>query len=188
MQTYVSMLRGINVSGQKKIKMADLKELYESFGFENVQTYIQSGNVVFSTGEAYSAGLTARIELGIVQEFGFEVKTILRTRAEIHDVRDHNPLLPERAEHTKYMAVTFLTDEPAIIPHEEIEKARSDPEEWIPIGREVYLYFPNGFAKTRLTNNFLEKKLKVSATTRNWRTVNKLHELANTVSVFERPK
>jgi len=176
MISYITMLRGINVSGQKKIKMDELKKLYESLGFSNVKTYIQSGNVVFESTDSNTSELTTKISGKINEIFGFEVPVIIRIKEEIKGVIDNTPY---GNKDINKLAVIFLSGVPTQPPIEEINKVKDDSEEYFISGKEVYLYIPNGAARTKLSNNFFERKLKLSATSRNWKTVNKLMEIAD---------
>ena len=177
--TYISILRGINVSGQKKIKMADLRTLYQENGFENVSTYIQSGNVVFDSSEVDRSKLRSFIENVIEDHYEFHVPVDLRTNLEIKAVIENCPY--EEAvneDNATKILVTFLRS----IPSEENIMALSQyvnpPEKLIVQGAQVYLYCPNGYGRSKLNNTFLERKLGVSATTRNWRSVKKIYELS----------
>ncbi len=179
MQTYISILRGINVGGQKKINMKELKALYEDMGFQNVRTYIQSGNVVFEHKNSQHKDLPEKVGQKIFEKYGFEVPVIIRTVEEIENVLNTNPLLKKENVLIDRLYVTFLADEPQ---KEHLEKIKSydyPPEEFIILGKEVYLYCPTGYGEAKLNNNFFENKLKVTATTRNWRTVNELLKIAN---------
>jgi len=179
MQTFISILRGINVSGQKKMLMSELKALYEGLKFKEVITYIQSGNVLFKSEKNLSdLELAAKIEKAIYKKYGFEVPVIIRTKNEIQNIITVNPFLKEKNIEVKRLYVTFLSETPA---KENIESAKnfdSSPDQFFIIGKEAYLCVSNGYGETKLSNNFFEKKLKVNATTRNWNTVQKLLELA----------
>jgi uncharacterized protein (DUF1697 family) len=168
MGTYVSMLRGINVGG-KKAGMEKLKHVYESMGFKNVRSYIQSGNVLFDSPSVDASQLRKDLEKGVEKAFGFQVSVIIRTDAEIKKVIANNPLV--KNDPTK-LHVTFLLDRPDSFPIEEIEAAKDRREDFALKGKEVYLYCPNGYGRTKLSNTFFERKLKTVATTRNWNTVN----------------
>lgn len=177
MTTYISILRGINVSGQKSIRMIDLKALYESLGFTNVITYIQSGNVIFKTSsELNSNELAQKIEQAILKKYNFEVPVIIRSVKEWNIVTKNNPFIAPTIEEGK-LYVTFLNREPDKILLDSINKLDFTPEQFKITGKEIYLYCPNGYGNTKLSNNFFEKKLKTQATTRNWNTVLKLLEL-----------
>lgn len=180
MNRYISLLRGINVSGQKKIKMDVLKVLYESLDLKEVRTFIQSGNVIFLSSESGSAKLAARVEKKIKQAFNFEVVVFIRTEQEFEKLIAKNPLakLDENKLH-----VTFLSDFPPNIPTEEIEKVKGKSERFSISGREIYLFCSDGYGRTKLSNNFFERKLKMPATTRNWKTVKALCEMARGESI-----
>ena len=180
MQTYISILRGINVSGQKKILMADLKALYESLKFKDVITYIQSGNVIFKTTEKLSdKELAKKIETAIIKKYDFSVPVIIRSADEIKNVISANPFLKNKNINTEKLHVTFLADEPESIYLEAVNKLDFAPDKFVITGKEVFLYIPESYAETKLSNKFFENKLKVSATTRNWKTINKLMELVS---------
>ena len=172
--TYISMLRGINVSGQKKIAMAELKKLYESLGFKNVQTYIQSGNVIFECPDTDASKLASRIEKKIKRSFGFDVPVLIRTKDEFRKLIENTPF----SKSADWLYVSFLSSVPANSPIGEINKMKDRLEEFSMSGMEIYLFCPGGYGKTKLSNSLFERKLKVAATTRNWRTVNALFSMA----------
>lgn len=173
MPVYISLLRGINVGGNKKIRMADLKALYESLGFSNVQTLLQSGNVVFET-DTDSAQLAGQIEAGILNTFGFESKIILRTCAQLRAVVEHNPYTaPQLAEPSKAL-VTFLADTPATGAIQTLMNDHQGTETLHIIGRELFVFYTDGAGRSKLTNVFIEKRLKTTGTARNWNTIQKL--------------
>lgn len=181
METYISILRGINVSGQKKILMTDLKALYEELGFENVTTYIQSGNVIFTTKKPLPhKDLTRKIEEAIFKKYDFDVPVIIRTGGEMEKVLAANPLLEEKNIDIEKLHVTFLEEEPSAERTKLIKDLDYSPDKFTILGKEVYLFCPNGYGTTKLTNTFFENKLRVKATTRNWKTVNQLVVLAKT--------
>ena len=182
MGTYISMLRGINVSGQKKILMLELKALYEGLGFSEVITYIQSGNVIFNTTQNDpELTLTSLIEKAILEKYGFNVPVIIRTIDEMQDVIKANPLIKASGKLTEKLYVTFLDKEPAMRALEKINPFNFLPDKFRFHYREIYLDCASGYGTTKLSNTFFENKLKVKATTRNWNTVNKLVELATEV-------
>jgi uncharacterized protein (DUF1697 family) len=179
MTTYISILRGINVSGQKLIRMTDLEKLYEGLGFSDIITYIQSGNVIFRTGIIYSAReLSAIIEEVIQQKYGFNVPVIIRTLEEMKAIIESNPFQKGSGNIPEKLYITFLDEKPQFTNIEKINHFDYLPDKFIIIEREVYLDCAGGYGTTRLSNTFFENKLKVKATTRNWNTVNKLVELA----------
>ena len=175
---YISILRGINVSGQKKIKMADLKSLYESLEFEEVTTYIQSGNVIFSSKLKNKSDIAKSIELALEEKFGFQVPVQIRTVQEISKVISAIPFDDVNlADNDTKVLVTFLSSKPSKSDSDNIQKYVIEPERLIINNTHVYLFCPNGYGKTNLSNSFIEHKLNKSSTTRNWKTVCKLHEL-----------
>ena len=167
------MIRGINVSGQKKIKMADLKAHMEDLGFSEVQTYIQSGNIIFRVNDLRPEKIEHLISYKIKKEYGWEVPVIVRSTEEIKIILKDNPYLDKKDPNRLF--VTFLTDEPLLENFENLHAVDYSPEEYRFAGKDIYLYLPNGYGKARMNNNFFEKKLKVSATTRNWKTLNSSH-------------
>jgi uncharacterized protein (DUF1697 family) len=180
MQTYISILRGINVGGKKKIKMDELKAVCESLGFENVRTYIQSGNVVFDSLVPDQPEISAALENRLAEIYGFQVTVLIRDRNAYQRVIDGNPFLDEPAIDPRALLVTFLSQEPSQSALDDIEPAPDDADQYrfSESKQEVYLHCPDGYGRTRLSNNFFEKKLGVAATTRNWNTVGRLHEMA----------
>jgi uncharacterized protein (DUF1697 family) len=178
MTTYISLLRGINVSRQKLIKMDVLKKMYEDLHFVNIQTYIQSGNVIFQAKKSENKDLETRISSQIQRCFGFEVPVIVLETGELKDIVERNPYKADKTKDISYLHVTFLSSEPEHINLELINIKRSPVEGFTLFERAVYLYCPNGYGKTKLTNTFLENILKVSATTRNWKTTVELFTIA----------
>lgn len=175
MQTYIAILRGINVSGQKKIKMDELREALASLGFSNLATYIQSGNVVFQATPEDGLSLAQKIHECIEEAFGFDVPVLVRSLEEWQGVVDRFPF--KGIEELNRLMVTFLEEKPAHIPVEEIDALKASKDEVVYGEREVYLYVPDGYGKSKLDNNTLERKLKVRATTRNWKTTLTLLEM-----------
>lgn len=178
MTTYIAILRGINVSGQKIIKMAALKKMYENLNYENIKTYVQSGNVIFSSKEHDSKKLEVIISSAIKNEFGFEVPVIVLTVKILKTVIDNNPFAKDEIKDHSFLHVTFLADHPTQNHKEDIIEKKQPNEEIAFTSNAVYLYCPNGYGKTKLNNNFLENKLNVKATTRNWKTTAELLRLA----------
>ncbi|MEE6188017.1 DUF1697 domain-containing protein [Niabella digestorum] len=177
MVTYLSLLRGINVSGKRIIKMDALKQLYEKLKFKNVHTYVQSGNVIFSANKEDTKQLAQKISVQIEKEFGFDVPVIVLTSTNLKAIIDHNLLAKDKSKNAEFLHVTFLGDVPETFDKDAILKVKHPTEAIEITSSAVYLYCPNGYGKTKLNNTFLEKKLKVPATTRNWKTVNELLKL-----------
>jgi len=179
MQTYISILRGINVSGQKKIQMTDLKMLYEDLKFKNVTTYIQSGNIIFEANKQRDEALAKKIENAINEKYHFHVPVIIRSIEEMKNTLVVNPLLKEPNIVIEKLHVTFLEELPDKAKVDNIKDIDYSPDKFIIIGKEIFLYCPNGYGITKLSNNFFENKLRVNATTSNWKTLNKLVEMAD---------
>jgi len=180
MAKYISILRGINVSGQNKIVMKDLKSLYENLGFDNVVTYIQSGNVIFDTKIDDIQIIQNTIADAITSQYNFEVPVDVRTTMAFKDVLAQLPFNDVNLEKdgTKIL-VTFLSEPPEIEKLDALQTYVKPPEKLIFGDKCIYLHCPNGYGKTKLSNVFIEKKLNVSATTRNLKSINKLCELAS---------
>ena len=179
MPTFISLLRGINVSGQKKILMADLKVLYEKLGFNNVQTYIQSGNVVFDCAEDKSnLAIAEIIEHAIEQEYNFQVPVIVKQADDLISTINNNPFTEEVGADPSRVAVTFLESLPTVENLIKLEGVDYPPDRFIIDGLNIYLHCPISYGNSKLSNNFFESKLKVRATSRNWRTINKLVEMS----------
>ena len=173
MPTYIAMLRGINVSGQKMIKMDALRQMFDNMGFADAKTYIQSGNVVFKTKKTTNATLEKKIHDQIEKTFGFDVPVIIRDTAEMNKVIETNPYL-QKGEDLARLYITFLDSEPNADQLQKIQDLSFPPDKFELIGKEIYLCVYNGYGNSKLSNNLFEAKLKLKATTRNWKTVNEL--------------
>jgi len=176
----LSLLRGINVGG-RKVPMADLRILYEELGLKNITTYIQSGNVIFESKVANKA-LEKKIEKKIKVKFGFDVSVITRTKEELNAVIKENPFTKENNIELEKLYVIFLGEIPDPVLLKKLIESDLGPERFIVCGKTIYLYCPVGYGEAKLNNNFFEKKLKVVATTRNWRTTNILLDMMKGVS------
>ena len=177
MQTYVALLRGVNLGSRNKVSMADLRALFAALGAEEVTTYVQSGNVVFRTKQRPEPVLRKAIEQRISHDLGLDVAVLLRTKTQLRRVHSGIPFAARGHEPTK-LHVTFLADTPARTRARALQATPAGSDELRVVGREVYLYLPHGYGRTKLGNAYFEKELGVTATTRNWRTVGKLVELA----------
>ena len=175
---YISILRGINVGGNRKVLMKDLKSLYEGLGFSMVETYIQSGNVIFeSEQELSTTELEVKIQQSITETFGFDVPVIVRPAEEWTQIVSKSPFWKEKDVDIEKLHLTILKQIPS---HElviEIKGMNFQPDRFEIMGSDVFVYCENGYGRTKITNDFFEKKLKIPASTRNWKTVMKLHEL-----------
>jgi uncharacterized protein (DUF1697 family) len=173
------MLRGINLGGHNRVAMPALRSMFEDMGFAEVSTYVQSGNVVFTPGAKKDASkLAADIERRIKKEFGLDVTVVVRTGAQLQKVLSANPFLAEGKD-AGSLHVTFLNDTPSGAQVKELTSKDWTPDEVRVKKTEVYLYCPKGYGRTKLQNAFVEKRLGTRATTRNWKTVTNLAELAN---------
>ena len=177
MTVVISMLRGVNVGGHNKIKMDALRDLYGALGLRDAQTYVQSGNVVFRSDAKNIAPLAKRIEDAIESKFGFRPSVILRTTTDLRDVVASNPFAERRDIDGSKLLVTFLAAAPSPQACDEILRIKTDGEEVRIVGRELYIYFPDGMGRSKVWPA-IEKALKKSGTGRNWNTVTKLLEMA----------
>ncbi|HDX9628649.1 TPA: DUF1697 domain-containing protein [Bacillus cereus] len=171
MAIYIALLRGINVGGHKIIKMADLKEMFESIGLKQVKTYIQSGNIVFKSEEDITF-LKERIQSEIKNVFDFDVPVILKTNEEFINIINNVPyetdaLLERENIHVAFLANSLTADE-----SKQLLMYKSEMEDCYIDEKVVYLFFKNSIRNSKLMNQF--QKLHTPATVRNWRTVNKL--------------
>ena len=178
MMTYIAMLRGINVGRGKMVKMERLRTLFAGLGFGEVKTYVQSGNVVFQAERKSSAELTRTIEAKIQRDFGFIVPVLIKTSKELAQIVRANPLLRVKGIDVSKLHVTFLSDAPPKTATKVLEDLATIRERFRILNREIYLYCPDGYGNSKLTNNTIEKKFSLVATTRNWRTVSALLEMA----------
>lgn len=176
MTTYISFLRGVNVGG-KVLPMARLKQVCEELKFANVRTYIQSGNVVFIAGGSATA-LSRRIEAKIAADPGLSVRVITKTSSELEAVIAKNPFLKEKNIDQTKLHVTFLFAAPTVTGLFKLAAVPAGPDRFHCAGTDVYLYCPEGYGGSKLANPALERILGVTATTRNWNTLNKLYEIA----------
>ncbi|HEY7343502.1 MAG TPA: DUF1697 domain-containing protein [Ktedonobacterales bacterium] len=181
MTTYIALLRGINVGGHRLIKMANLKAMFEAMGFGAVQTYIQSGNVVFRADEA-EAPLRQRIEQRIAATFGFPVTVTLRTHDALARVITACPFAPDALAEGEHLYVALLAETPTSTGIERLLASKTEPDEFRVVGREVYLLYRQNMRATQLTNNMLESRLGIQATSRNWRTLTTLAAMGKTLA------
>ena len=177
MTTYISLFRGINVGGNRIVPMSELKSLHQALGFKDVITYIQSGNVVFSSDATNPAQLARQIEESFAQKFGFQSQVMVRTSAELKEIIASNPFQNQPEKEPKWVAVLFLTTRPESSALETLKKTYSGPEEIYLIGQELFVYYPDGIGRSKLTLPLIEKKLKTVGTGRNWNTVLQLQKL-----------
>lgn len=177
MTAYVSLFRGINVGGNHQVSMADLKAVHEALGLQEVVTYIQSGNVVFHSAEADAPQLQRQIEAAFEQRFGFHSAVMLRTPSEFNEIVAKNPFQGQQDKETKWLAVLFLAARPIDGAQNALRTAYAGPEEFFISGQDMYIYYPDGMGRSKLSGSFLERKLKTVGTARNWNTVLRLQEM-----------
>ena len=177
MTTFLSLFRGINVGGNHKVKMADLKELHEALGLRDVLPYIQSGNVVFKSDDTDAGQIQKQIEDSFAARFGFRSEVIVRTSDELSAIIEKNPFQGQPDKESNWIAVMFLATPPDIAAQEALLQTYVGPEEIFFSGKEMYIYYTNGIGRSKLSHSFIEKKLKTGGTARNWNTILKLQEL-----------
>jgi uncharacterized protein (DUF1697 family) len=181
MPVLISMLRGVNLGPHNRIKMDTLRALYESLKLEGARTYVQSGNVIFTTKEKNSPKLVAKIQDAIEKNFKFRPEVILRTADELRQAIAATPFEKKRNLEPGKILVTFLAEEPpaeACAALARLATLKSYPEELHVIGRELYIYFPNGAGRSKLPWSAVEKLLKVTGTARNWNSVLAMLQIA----------
>ena len=172
MKMYLALLRGINVSGKNIILKQDLQVLFYNLGFEDVVTYIQSGNVVFKTEKQHLDGLAKTISSRIKKVFDYDVPVIIKTKADMESVIAKNPFLKEKDVNIKQLYVFYLDE----VPEETINLLNYNiaNDQFEILKNIIYVKYDIGAGKSKLSNNLIEKKLNVIATARNWRTTTKL--------------
>lgn len=175
--TYVALLRGVNVGGRNKVAMADLRRLLQDLGHEDVRTYLQSGNAVFTTDRDDAGSVARGIERSIQEKAGLDITVVLRTPAQLAEVIQANPL-PQADEAPTQVHVGFLAGDVATERVAAVDTSRFSPEELHPGPGVVYLWYPNGAGRAKLTGAALERLLGVPITARNWRSVLALRDLA----------
>ena len=189
MTVYVSMLRGVNVGGSGLVKMEPLREAYESIGLADVRTLLQSGNVLFRSGLTDRERLVKRIMQEIERHFDLQVEVVLRTLAEVASIVDRGPVLSPRADKSKLL-VMFLSAVPDAAAQAALRKWHKDKElkELLELrGPEIYLYYPEGVGRSKLTGAVIESKLDTAGTARNWNTLLKLVEVGRSLEANDRP-
>jgi len=175
-KNYVALLRGINVGGKHPVPMKMLTEMFASAGCEQVRTYIQSGNVVFSASPAVAQEIAEAIRKEIRKRLGHETPVVLRSAEQFAKVVQGNPFT-ERKDYTNFSHVLFCADKLSPVNVKKLDPQRSPGDEIVCQGQEVYLWLPNGAGKSKLTNAYFDAKLETICTQRNWRTVVRLSEM-----------
>jgi uncharacterized protein (DUF1697 family) len=172
------MLRGVNLGPHNRVKMEELRALYESLKLREPQTYVQSGNVVFKTDERDLNKLAKRIQSGVEKKFGFQSDVVLRSAAELRDVIARNPFAQRRGIEPGKLLVTFLSSDPGEEARVKVRAIKCAPDELFIDGREAYIYFPGGMGRPKLSWSTIPKTLNVSGTGRNWNSVTRMLEIA----------
>ncbi len=175
-QTYVALLRGVNVGGARQLPMERLRALFARAGASDVESLIQSGNVLFVAPERSAAKIVRDVSAKVEQEFGFAPPIVLRDAAEWQRLVDGNPFVTDRAD-PDTLHVLCLSKTPSAAALARLEPKASTLDEFRVCGPDVYLRLPSGGARTKLTNAWFDSKLSVVSTLRNWRTVLKLAAL-----------
>jgi uncharacterized protein (DUF1697 family) len=179
MTVIVSLLRGVNLASHRRLKMDELRKVYDSLGLQNVQTLLQSGNVIFKTKA--DPRLAKRIEDAIEKTFGFHSDVILRTSAELREVIARNPFAKRPGIEPSKFLVWFLAADPGSEAREKVLQIKTEPEEMRIADRELYIYYTNGMARPKIPMALIERTLKTVGTGRNWNTVTKLLEIAESI-------
>jgi len=176
MKTYIALLRGINVGGHKKILMAELRAILEKASFKNVQTYIQSGNIILQSTISDRIKIESIIKKAIHDTYGFEVPTIVKSHSEVKSILDNCPFSNEKKKDSHFMLLYHQPDKDLV---EQTNTIRYPNEEFVIADDCVYFYCSTGYARTKFGNNFIERKLKVANTGRNYRTMVKILEMSD---------
>jgi uncharacterized protein (DUF1697 family) len=185
MSTYLSFLRGVNMTGHNKINMTDLASLYKDMGFTDAETYIQSGNVIFGCNiEAHVSDIASSVEKAILERFGYKIPVMIRTFVDLRKIISFNPYLSEEKFDPSKMAVIFLHDNLMESQIQKVADVNYPPDKFKIIGNEIYTFCPDGFGKTRLYTNFFENRMKVTGTARNWKTIMTIYKIAEDRKYF----
>ncbi len=178
MNTYVALLRGINVGGHKSVGMEDLRAMLRDLGHAEVETYLRSGNAIFASPRQDATALEGEIEAQVENQLGLDVKVLLRTPSELAGVVAANPFPAATAEPSK-LHVAFVSAMPGAARLAGMDPAQFEPDELRPGDGVIYLWYPNGAGRSKLTNDLIERRFGVTSTSRNWNTVTKLLERAS---------
>jgi uncharacterized protein (DUF1697 family) len=173
---YLALFRGVNVGGSNKLPMKELALIFTESGCRDVVTYIQSGNVVFNAPAKSAAQAPVTVARKVRDRFGFEVPIVMRTAKEVGAVLLANPFLAQGAPEST-LHVSFLADLPLPSNVQQLDPNRSAGDTFVVVGREIYLHLPNGMARTKLTSQYFDSRLKTIGTARNWRTVQQLYAM-----------
>ncbi|HEX8269575.1 MAG TPA: DUF1697 domain-containing protein [Flavobacterium sp.] len=178
MKKYIALLRGINVGGHKSIKMETLRNTFSELPFQNVSTYIQSGNIIFNSAESDQKALSDHIAAHIQKHFSFDVPVIVVTPIELKNIIGSNPFADRTTDDAVQPYIAFLSDDANPENLFELEQIDFGKDEWRYGKKCLYISYFDSAANTKLENSLIERKLKVQSTVRNWKTVKKLLELS----------
>lgn len=173
----VSLLRGINVGGRNKIRMADLRELYADLGMMQVRSLLQSGNVIFETALTDLTSVKQELEAGIRSAFGLDIQVLLRSSEDFEYIMARHPFSAEQLNEPRKAALVFLSDAPESTAVDALRENNPGREFIHAAGRELYVFYTDGMARSKLDNKRIESRLGLSATARNWNTCLKLQRL-----------
>ena len=183
MTTHLALLRGINVSGHNMIKMDALKKALTEIGFKEVQTYIQSGNVFVKSEEANASAVGFQIKQEIFKSFGYEVPVIVIQKKDLEDCFSNNLFLREKDIDSKKLYVAFISKTLTKEAINDLKMSQVKPDECIIDGNKIFIKYDKGAGRTKFDQKYIEKKLQVTATIRNWNTVTKLLELYKEIEI-----
>ncbi len=178
MSLVVVLLRGVNVGGRARLSMTELRATLGNLGFKDVQTYLQSGNVVLEPGDRSLGDLPGEIETAIVDGFGLRIRVIIRVREDLAAVARSHPFLDREADSSRFHVV-FLDAMPDAARIAALDPDRSPPDQFEVKGQEIYLSYPQGQGRSKLSLDYFERALGVAGTARNWNTVTKLLEMVS---------
>jgi uncharacterized protein (DUF1697 family) len=174
---YIALLRGINVSGQKTIRMAELKESFAALGHRDIRNYLQSGNIVFDAARNDTRKIGASIRARVAKDFGHDVDVLVVAAREFDRIASSNPLIESTARDETLFHCTFLFEPVSATDFAGLDLPARVGERAVLSGSVIYLHCPHGYGRTKLNNGYFERALQVPATTRNWRTVRALHAM-----------
>jgi uncharacterized protein (DUF1697 family) len=167
------------MTGHNSMKMADLSNMFKDLGFIDAETYIQSGNVIFSNdSDTSESEIACKVEKAISDRFKYKIPAMIRTVQEIRNLMPVNPFLLEENFDPSKMAAMFLHEEAKDAQIQKVANIHYPPDKFKINGSEIFIYCPNGFGRTKLYTNFFEKKMGVTGTARNWKTITTILEIA----------
>jgi uncharacterized protein (DUF1697 family) len=172
----VAFLRAVNVGGRNRVPMKELRDLFESRGLDDVRTYVQSGNVVFTAPSRGADALANSLKRAVADAFGVKATVLLRTQAQLEKIATGHPFEDDESEQAR-LHVLFLRDAPTKAKIGKLEQDRFLPDRFAVKGREVFIHYPSGAGRSKLTIDYFERRLETVGTARNWKTVLTLRDL-----------